>query len=39
MRKKVNFKKAQRNFIKNSSRVAGANLPKVRLKYRGGIRL
>lgn len=39
MRKRVNIKKTQRKFIKNSNRVAGANLPKVRLQYRGGIRL
>ena len=39
MRKKINQVKAKKSFIKNSSRVAGANLPKVRLKYRGGIRL
>lgn len=39
MRKRVNQKKAKRSFIKNSGRVAGANLPSVRLKYRGGIRL
>lgn len=39
MRKKVNIRKTQKKFIKNSNRVAGANLPNVRLKYRGGIRL
>ena len=39
MRKKINQSKAKKNFIRNSSRVAGANLPNVRLKYRGGIRL
>lgn len=39
MRKKINQARAKKSFIKNSGRVAGANLPNVRLKYRGGIRL
>lgn len=39
MRKKINQARAKKSFVKNSSRVAGANLPSVRLKYRGGIRL
>lgn len=39
MRKRINQRRAKRSFISHSSRVAGANLPSVRLKYRGGIRL
>lgn len=39
MRKRINQARAKKVFVKNSSRVAGANLPKIRLKYRGGIRL
>lgn len=39
MRKRINQVKAKKSFIKHSGRVAGANLPSVRLKYRGGIRL